>query len=62
MSTRCENCGCKVYGGACTNCHEEIYIERQYLELEMPIPKSIGDLADKHRKEIRDKKKSEGDL
>ena len=28
--TGCENCGCRVYNGACTNCHEESYTEEQY--------------------------------
>ena len=28
----CEDCGCKVYGGYCTNCNEEHYIEEQYNE------------------------------
>ena len=26
MSGHCEDCGCKVYSGICTNCHEELYI------------------------------------
>jgi hypothetical protein len=26
----CSDCGCKKYNGACTNCHEEIYIAQQY--------------------------------
>lgn len=29
----CENCGCKSYDGACTNCHEELYIAEQHYEL-----------------------------
>ena len=48
----CENCGEKVYNGACTNCHEEIYIEQQYVDLEMYIPESIGNKADEQREEI----------
>lgn len=34
----CENCGCAVYDGRCTNCHEELYILDQYYELEMELP------------------------
>lgn len=34
----CEDCGCKVYNGRCTNCHEELYILDQYLELGMELP------------------------
>lgn len=33
MANICEDCGCKVYNGACVNCHEEIYIADQHLEL-----------------------------
>ena len=25
----CEDCGCNVYNGHCTNCHEETYIAEQ---------------------------------
>lgn len=43
MSNYCEDCGCKVYNGRCTNCHEELYILDQYEELsgtefELPMP------------------------
>lgn len=36
--TTCEDCGCKVIGGHCVNCHEEIHIYKQYVELDMPDP------------------------
>jgi hypothetical protein len=29
MASYCDNCGSKVYSGACVNCHEEIYIMEQ---------------------------------
>lgn len=48
----CENCGCRIYDGACENCHEEIYIERQYEDLKMQVPKVISDKAEEQRKEI----------
>ena len=35
----CDDCGCKTYNGACTNCHEEIYILEQYDDLDMEYPK-----------------------
>ena len=38
MPDYCENCGCKVYDGRCTNCHEELYIEEQYYELDTDLP------------------------
>ena len=25
----CEDCGCRVYGGNCVNCHEETFIYEQ---------------------------------
>ena len=34
----CEDCGSKVYDGRCTNCHEELYILDQYIELDMTPP------------------------
>lgn len=34
----CEDCGCRVYSGRCTNCHEELFIVDQYIELNMPLP------------------------
>ena len=33
----CPDCGCKMCNGACTNCHEEIYIAEQYYELGMSM-------------------------
>ena len=41
--THCENCGCKVFSGKCTNCDEELFILEQYKELqgtefELPMP------------------------
>lgn len=45
MSQYCNDCGCKVYNGHCVNCHEETYIERQYVELGEPVPESISKKA-----------------
>lgn len=41
--TYCEDCGCKVFSGRCTNCHEELFTLDQYEELkgtdfELPMP------------------------
>ncbi len=36
--TYCEDCGCKVFSGKCTNCHEELFILDQYDELDMDYP------------------------
>jgi len=45
MSGYCEDCGCKVYGGHCVNCHEEVFIAEQYEDLRQPVPASIADKA-----------------
>jgi peptide methionine sulfoxide reductase MsrB len=34
----CPDCGSKMYNGACTWCHEELYIAEQYYETNTPIP------------------------
>ena len=39
----CEDCGSKIYGGHCVNCHEEVFIAQQYRELGEPVPQSISD-------------------
>ena len=46
-SSYCEDCGCKVYSGRCTNCHEELYIEDQYYELDMPLPNEDSEFMKK---------------
>jgi len=53
MVTYCENCGCKVFDGFCINCHEEIYIEEQYIDLDMPVPEIISEKANEFREEVK---------
>lgn len=49
----CPDCGCKMYNGVCTNCHEEIYIAEQYYELDMPMPDSFKEkLEEVQQKQI----------
>ena len=43
MSNYCEDCGCKVYGGHCTNCHEETFIAKQYRDLGERVPVTISE-------------------
>ena len=52
--THCEDCGCKSYNGHCTNCHEEIYIEEQYIEMDMEVPDLIYIRAREQEKKIRE--------
>jgi len=37
MTNYCEDCGCKVYGGHCVNCHEETFIAEQNYSNDEPI-------------------------
>jgi hypothetical protein len=46
--SRCENCGCGMSGGFCSNCHEEIFIAEQYGELGMDVPQTIAHKASEH--------------
>lgn len=47
MPKYCDNCGCKVYSGRCTNCHEELYILDQYYEQGMKLPDKNSDFMKK---------------
>lgn len=47
----CPDCGCKMYNGVCTNCHEEIYIAEQYNDLGMEMPDSFIERLEKVTKE-----------
>ncbi len=42
---KCENCGCGMSGGFCSNCHEEVFIAEQYSELGEEIPIEIAKKA-----------------
>lgn len=50
-ATYCEDCGCKVFDGRCTNCHKELYILDQYDELGMPYPSEDTEFMKKVRKQ-----------
>ena len=47
MVDYCEDCGCKVYNGRCINCQEDLYIEDQYYDLDMPLPDGDSDFMKK---------------
>lgn len=56
----CDNCGCRSYNGACTNCHEEIYIAQQYIENGDYLPPEDTEFTKRLRKaqkEINPKQK-----
>ena len=52
----CVNCGEPEYNGACTNCHEAVYIADQYQELDMPLPKSFAEEVNEAERDVRHKK------
>lgn len=54
MANNCEDCGCRVYSGKCTNCHEELYIVEQYAEQGMNLPKENTEFM----KRVREQEKS----
>ena len=57
----CENCGSRVYDGACVNCDEAIYIVDQYHELDMSLPDSSSELMqDYNRAKIDQSKRMKG--
>jgi len=61
MANYCEDCGCKVYTGRCTNCHEELYILDQYYEENMQLPDEDSDFMNKAREAQKDvNRKSNG--
>ena len=54
MNNYCENCGCKMYSGKCTNCHEELYILDQYDELNMEYPDEDSAFMQKVREQQKE--------
>jgi len=48
MSNYCEDCGCGINGGFCSNCHEEVFIAEQYSDLGEDVPSSINSKANEH--------------
>lgn len=57
--SECSNCGCAMYNRKCTNCHEAHFIEEQYMELDMPVPKLIQDEAVEARRKAKIQQKVE---
>lgn len=46
----CEDCGCRMYGGFCTNCDEEHFIADQYRADGESVPQSIADAEAEQRR------------
>lgn len=34
----CQDCGCKIIGNHCVNCHEETFIHEQYIDQGIKLP------------------------
>ena len=41
----CEDCGSRISGGHCVYCHEEVFIEQQYVDLGEDVPEIIEQKA-----------------
>lgn len=52
----CENCGCRVYGGYCVNCHEEVFIADQYRANGDPVPESMLDAIAQFEPQVEESK------
>ena len=39
----CEDCGCRIYDGYCTNCDEVVFIAQQYYSDGESCPQSLAD-------------------
>jgi hypothetical protein len=53
----CEDCGCKLNNGICSNCQEELYIiENQYEYIDKPLSDKFINKAKEQRKLIDDRK------
>jgi len=54
----CEDCGCKIYGGICSNCHEELYIiENQSEYIDTPLSNDFLKKAKKQRRALNERQR-----
>ena len=45
---RCEDCGCGMSGGFCSNCHEEVFIYHQTVEQDLPVSEELMEKVKQH--------------
>ncbi len=58
MSLTCENCGCKLDHGICSNCHEESYIlEFQGEFIDSPLSNEFLNKVKEQEEEIQKNRK-----
>lgn len=49
----CENCGCKIYNGVCSNCYEELYIfENQNEFITEPLSDEFVEKVKKQKEQL----------
>ena len=46
----CEDCGCRMYGGICSNCQEELYILENQSDCLGPISDEFMETAGEQRR------------
>lgn len=57
MTNRCENCGCILNNGICSNCQEELYIyENQYEFLPNDISKDFLEKVKEQKEEAKEQR------
>jgi len=55
--SKCEDCGCTLRNGICTNCQEELYInDYQMPEFPCKVSEEWNETVDRQRKELNRKK------
>ena len=52
--SNCPDCGCKMYNGACVNCHEEVYIRDQYEDLGLEMSEEFREKVELCEKKIEE--------
>ena len=53
----CEDCGCKIYGGICSNCQEELFIiENQSEFIYTPLSDDFLEKAKKQRRTLNEQR------
>ena len=58
MSKYCENCGCSLRYGICTNCLEELYIHDYQSEyISDPLSNDFLEKIGQQRKELKERKR-----
>lgn len=57
MAERCEDCGCRLSGGICSNCQEELYIVTEQAEfIDGPLSKEFLEKADEQKELLKQRK------